>query len=175
MPKKQGGLGVGDLMIKNAALLFKWWWRYACEEGAIWRRVVQSLYEEDQNLLPIKKTTSLAGPWRDIKQIAWKESPTSRAFFENISVRVGKGSRVNFWLDKWAHKLTLRELFPMLFTLSSQQQEKISNMGWFEGQLWRWTLTWKRQPSPVEQQQIIELQVFLQQMQPTRDANDQLL
>ena len=24
-PKKQGGLGVGDPLIRNAALLFKWW------------------------------------------------------------------------------------------------------------------------------------------------------
>jgi len=34
-PKDQGGLGVGDLLIKNVALLFKWWWRYSCEEGAL--------------------------------------------------------------------------------------------------------------------------------------------
>ena len=27
-PKELGGLGVGDLIIKNAALLFKWWWRF---------------------------------------------------------------------------------------------------------------------------------------------------
>ncbi|XP_015934406.2 uncharacterized protein LOC107460547 [Arachis duranensis] len=26
-PKKLGGLGVGDAMIRNSALLFKWWWR----------------------------------------------------------------------------------------------------------------------------------------------------
>jgi len=83
-PKKQGGLGVGDPMIKNAALLFKRWWRFACEEGAIWRRVVHSLYEEDQILLPTKNAASLPGPWRDINQIAWKETPTSKAFFEHI-------------------------------------------------------------------------------------------
>jgi len=34
-PKEKGGLGVVDCMMKNAALLFKWWWRYACEEGAL--------------------------------------------------------------------------------------------------------------------------------------------
>jgi len=39
-PKDQGGLGVGDLLLKNAALLLKWWWRYTCEEGALWRRVI---------------------------------------------------------------------------------------------------------------------------------------
>ncbi|XP_016199813.1 uncharacterized protein LOC107640826 [Arachis ipaensis] len=31
-PKKLGGLGIGDAMIRNTALLFKWWWRFAKEE-----------------------------------------------------------------------------------------------------------------------------------------------
>ena len=174
-PKKQGGLGVGDPTLKNAALLFKWWWRFACEEGAMWRIVVQSLHEEDQILLPTKTAASIPGPWRDIKQIAWKETPTSKAFFEHISVRIGNGSRVKFWLDVWAHRKSLKELFPMLFTLSSQQSEIISNMGWFEGHLSRWTLSWKREPSAEEQEQISTLQAILQQQQPDRNAGDQLL
>jgi len=51
-PKKEGGLGIGDVTIKNAALLFKWWWRFACEEGAMWKTVIQSIHDEDQLLLP---------------------------------------------------------------------------------------------------------------------------
>ncbi|KAL4293935.1 hypothetical protein AHAS_Ahas18G0177800 [Arachis hypogaea] len=31
-PKKQGGLGVGDISLKNTALLFKLWWRFNKEE-----------------------------------------------------------------------------------------------------------------------------------------------
>lgn len=27
-PMKQGGLGIGYLYLKNASLLFKWWWRF---------------------------------------------------------------------------------------------------------------------------------------------------
>ena len=161
-PKKQGGLSVGDPMLKNAALLFKWWWRFACEEGAMWRRVVHSLHEEDQILLPTKNASSLPGPWKDIKKIAWKEIPTTKAFFEHISVRVGNGSKVKFWLDVWAHRKPLKEVFLMLFTLSSQQSEIITNMGWFEGHLWRWTLSWKREPLVEEQAQIFTLQELLQ-------------
>ena len=48
-------------------------------------------------------------------------------------------------------------------------------MGWFEGQLWRWTLTWKRQPSTEEQEHILALKELLQQLQLVRDASDQLL
>ena len=48
-------------------------------------------------------------------------------------------------------------------------------MGWFEGNLWRWTLSWKREPSVEEQEQISSLQAILQQQQPDRNASDQLL
>ena len=119
-PKNQGGLGVGDPLLKNAALLFKWWWRFACEEGVMWRRVVHSIHEEDQVLLPTKTASSLPGPWKDIKCIALEETLTTKAFFENISVRVGSGSRVRFWLEVWAHVKPLKEVFPRLFRLSSQ-------------------------------------------------------
>ena len=37
--RDKGGLGVGDIVVKNAALLFKWWWRYANEEEPFWKRV----------------------------------------------------------------------------------------------------------------------------------------
>jgi len=35
--KSKGGLGIGDIVSKNAALLFKWWWRFVTEEGALWK------------------------------------------------------------------------------------------------------------------------------------------
>jgi len=81
-PKEKGGLGVGDLLLKNAALLFKWWWRFACEEGALWRVVVQSLHEEDHVLLPGRTLSTLPGPWRDIKRLATEELPITKAFFQ---------------------------------------------------------------------------------------------
>lgn len=31
-PKKMGVLGVDDIIVKNAALLFKWWWRFCRRE-----------------------------------------------------------------------------------------------------------------------------------------------
>jgi len=43
---------VGDIVMKNSALLFKWWWRYACEDDSFWRRVVKSIHSEDKALIP---------------------------------------------------------------------------------------------------------------------------
>ncbi|XP_016206261.1 uncharacterized protein LOC107646598 [Arachis ipaensis] len=39
-PKKLGGLGVGDAMLRNIALLFKWWWRFSKEDRPLWKKVV---------------------------------------------------------------------------------------------------------------------------------------
>ena len=38
--KELGWLGVGDLVIKNAALLFKWWWHFSGSGMPLWKRVV---------------------------------------------------------------------------------------------------------------------------------------
>nr|XP_029145814.1 uncharacterized protein LOC114924701 [Arachis hypogaea] len=39
-PKKFGGLGVGDAMLRNTALLFKWWWHFSKEDCPLWKKVV---------------------------------------------------------------------------------------------------------------------------------------
>nr|XP_025617990.2 transmembrane 9 superfamily member 7 [Arachis hypogaea] len=41
-PKKAGGLGIGDAVIRNTALLFKWWWRFSKEDCPLWKKVVCS-------------------------------------------------------------------------------------------------------------------------------------
>jgi len=48
-------------------------------------------------------------------------------------------------------------------------------MGWFEGGVWRWTLSWKRQLSTVELQHTTELCNLLQQYPPARSKNHSVL
>jgi hypothetical protein len=43
-PIREGGLGIRNLKCFNRALLGKWLWRYACEPGAWWRKVVEAKY-----------------------------------------------------------------------------------------------------------------------------------
>ncbi|XP_022765899.1 uncharacterized protein LOC111310750 [Durio zibethinus] len=40
-PKKFGGLSIRNLVVKNEALLAKWWWRFAYEPTSLWRRVAK--------------------------------------------------------------------------------------------------------------------------------------
>jgi len=172
-PKNEGGLGVGDLLLKNAALLFKWWWRYTCEEGSMWRKVIQSLYDEDNVLLPGKAIPTVPGPWRAIK-LTMDDNPSSKAFFGNLSIKLGNGRRVKFWQDVWLLSRPLKAEFPRLFRKSSQQNDFIANMGWYEGTTWRWTLAWNREFTLADQQQLERLLDMLQHHYPTRQSDDSI-
>ena len=41
-PKSKGGLGVGNLLKRNLALLGKWLWRFPLEQEALWHLVIAS-------------------------------------------------------------------------------------------------------------------------------------
>nr|GEU93941.1 RNA-directed DNA polymerase, eukaryota [Tanacetum cinerariifolium] len=43
--KKNGGLGVSSFHALNRALLLKWVWRFISQDGSLWFRVIQALYE----------------------------------------------------------------------------------------------------------------------------------
>lgn len=48
-PKSCGGLGLGNIEYKNAALLVKWWWRFGDEREALWRKVIADKYGVDNS------------------------------------------------------------------------------------------------------------------------------
>jgi len=173
-PKKKGGLGVADCTLKNAALLFKWWWRFACEEGSLWKRIVTSIHEDDLTILPSTTRSRLPSPWSDIRKLATTETPVKKAFFQNARVCVGEGTKVKFWEDYWAGEAPLKQTFPDLYEVSSQQKERISNMGWFEGETWRWVLSWKRMLTQVESNAEQQLHNILQLHYPSRYTSDRL-
>ena len=68
----------------------------------------------------------------------------------------------------------LQIAFQRLFSNSSQKKETISNMSWFEGLTWRWTLSWTRELTHEEQHQLIELQDILGHHHPVRNERDRV-
>ncbi|KAL5578918.1 hypothetical protein UlMin_011360 [Ulmus minor] len=48
-PKEYGGLGIGNLMPRNKALLGKWLWRFPLEQHSLWAAVIRSKYGLDRN------------------------------------------------------------------------------------------------------------------------------
>ncbi|XP_057744672.1 uncharacterized protein LOC130962481 [Arachis stenosperma] len=50
-PKKVGGLGVGDVVLRNTTLLFKWWWRFSKEDCLLWKKIVYSCNNLNPNVM----------------------------------------------------------------------------------------------------------------------------
>ena len=120
--QNKGGLGVGYRLVENEALLFKWWWRYACEEGASWRKVINSTHNEDLAALPTNSLTNMLGPWKEIKRLALEPQPLQIAFFQNLRMQLGEGTKISFWIDIWTDGASLKSIYRRLYEVSSQQQ-----------------------------------------------------
>ena len=171
-PKGRGGLGVRDIAMKNAALLFKWWWRYACEEDSLWRRVIQSVHNEDQAALPSYSASKIPGPWQSIQGLLSEKQNISRTFLKHLNLTIENGTKTRFWEAQWLGDYSLQEKFPDLFKVSTQQTTLIATMGWFEGHMWKWALAWKRELVQVECQQAEEMVSSLEGHHPLLSQED---
>jgi hypothetical protein len=58
---------------------------------------------------------------------------------------VGNGQLTSFWHEVWVGNQSLATRFPRLFSVSEQQQWKISQMGRIVVTGWRWDLVWRRE------------------------------
>ncbi|XP_016206133.1 uncharacterized protein LOC107646461 [Arachis ipaensis] len=120
-PKKFGGLGVGDAMIRNASLLFKWWWRFVKEDCPLWKKVVYSCNNLRPNeLLSTQVLPIRGGPWKDICHIEFKEQHLRDRMITSLAIEIGDGRMTRFWEDVWLHCGSLKDRFPRFFSVSNQ-------------------------------------------------------
>ena len=49
LPKVYGGLGLGNLVLQNKALLFKWLKRFPLEKDSLWYAVIKSKFDLNNN------------------------------------------------------------------------------------------------------------------------------
>lgn len=52
--KEQGSLGIGNLVLRNQALLGKWLWRFPLEHGSRWHSIISSIYGLKDNVCDSK-------------------------------------------------------------------------------------------------------------------------
>ncbi|KAL5577599.1 hypothetical protein UlMin_019298 [Ulmus minor] len=95
-PKELGGLGIGNLILRNKALLGKWLWRFPLEQHTLWAAVIRSKYGLDRNGWDTNRVTvgSFRNPWKFISQgISNLSSHTKWV--------VGRGDHILFWHYNW--------------------------------------------------------------------------
>jgi len=113
---------VRDLRLFNVALLGKWLWRYMNEKDSLWRRVVRSKYGDNGlGCYPSRpKGAYRQSLWRFIHE-GWGR------FYQVFSFRVGVGSSISFWHDRWCEESPLRDLFPSLYVLAVNRDASIAD------------------------------------------------
>jgi hypothetical protein len=62
-------------------------------------------------------------------------------------MRLGRGNKIRFWFDKWLIYCPLKDIQYIrgFFWVSAQRFDTVSNMGFWEENLWHWNLLRRRQ------------------------------
>lgn len=121
-PIDQGGLEIGKVKERNKALVSKWFWRFPRERSSLWAKVVSSIHgiAENQWNAGIFYRVSYRSPWKFIHS-------NLPSFQDHIYIRVGNGSSIRFWEDKWIGDQPLAIVFPELYRVSSGKHLFISS------------------------------------------------
>jgi hypothetical protein len=144
-PKKDGGLGVKNLMLFNVSLLAKWRWRLLSERDSEWARVLVARYGDVRRpSLNVSRPTKVSLWWKDLVGIGCLRGVEADWIQEAFVKKVGNGGCTSFWHDAWIGEGTLREAFPRLFSISTQSQATIQEVGGWTNGHWRWNFEWRR-------------------------------
>ncbi|WKA12713.1 hypothetical protein VitviT2T_030072 [Vitis vinifera] len=122
--KEKERLGLRKIVQLNKALLGKWVWRFARAKDEMWKRVLVAKYEQEEFGWRTKKTNGAfgVGLWKEImKEAYW--------CWNNMTLKVGKGTKIRFWKDTWCGDVELARRFPQLFNVAAQKSATV-------GELW---------------------------------------
>ncbi|KAF5793118.1 putative RNA-directed DNA polymerase [Helianthus annuus] len=120
-PVEQGGLGIGSLTATNKALMVKWCVRFKNESSHFWVRVIKAIHEGIRGKSPIPLKGSIGGVWKNIVNMGRKSSHQHIDVQNKLTLKLGCGNNVYFWLDKWLGNFTLRARYPNLFMRESNK------------------------------------------------------
>ena len=121
-PRIYGGLAVGDIIIKNAALLFKWWWRFSDQSNALWKQIIWSNhYSQCENVDVVPTMDRIGDLWGQITSNKGYGNEILEVISKGMWRKVGDGSSVLFWEHKWLRETPLKDRFPRLYQISNQR------------------------------------------------------
>lgn len=149
LPKLLGGLGIGSLLHRNLALLYKWLWRFFNEPKALWRNIIVDKYGYGPNFTPTDLTIPrLGGPWKQICKSVLSHPVTKQFAPTKMRKAVGRGNNTLFWQDLWVGDKTLKTLFPRPYSITTNPSATIESLGIWDGHEWHWLFAWRRSLRP---------------------------
>ncbi|KAJ9693692.1 hypothetical protein PVL29_009580 [Vitis rotundifolia] len=121
--KEKGGLGLRKITVLNKALLGKWVWRFAIEKDNLWKKVLVVKYGQEGlgwRTNEVRGSYGM-GVWKEImKEACW--------CWDKFQFKVGKGTKIKFWINHWCGNATLSQIFPQLFPLADQKNVTINEV-----------------------------------------------
>lgn len=176
IPKHLGGLGLRNLNLKNLGLLLKWWWRFSKDDESLWKRILKSTQSIESNYASFDcfkniRMSTFSEINRAMKQYQWLQPLVQ----SNLSVKIGSGESILFWHDRWVEARPLKESFQRLFSVSSQQNNKISEMGEWVDSEWRWSFHWRRNLYSWEVEDLRTLKVVILSQQPRLNKEEEVM
>ncbi|KAF6135944.1 hypothetical protein GIB67_006836 [Kingdonia uniflora] len=101
----------------NEALLGKWLWGFGLKNDGSWKIVIISRFGVKEFGWSSREVVESfgCGVWRGVMKI-------SEIFGKKGRIKVGVGSRVRFWEDRWLLDSSVKELYPLLFCLSDNHE-----------------------------------------------------
>ncbi|GKV16979.1 hypothetical protein SLEP1_g27539 [Rubroshorea leprosula] len=173
--KHLGGLGVKDLRKFNLALLGKWWGRLVRDDKGLWGKVIFEKYGKvrDPSYNWLREGFNCGSSWwRDICRLSDMEDNNKGWLADGLEIRVGDGKDTSFWWDEWCGGVCLANKFPRLYLISAGKDKKISQMGKWQHDLWKWDLEWRRNLFSWEEQQEAALKAEIQDTKIERGKSD---
>ena len=176
LPKELGGLGVGNILHKNLILLFKWWWRFSETDNSLWKRIIKSVHNiqgEKASLTNFSKAKT--GIWANLLTDDPGTVKVRKIIQEGMSLRVGDGTSILFWHDRWCEIGVLKDIYPRLFTVSLQKNCEVCQMGEWVENSWVWNLDWRRRLYEWEMEEVRTMQIIIDQNKPKRELHQGVL
>jgi hypothetical protein len=142
-PYEFGGLGVKDLRLQGLALRVRWEWL---------------------------RRTDLGRPWQGLPH--WKDRLAGEVFASLVKIKVGKGDRVLFWVDKWLDGCCIRDIAPVV--LNSVSTRRRNNRTVQEAlALDKWTTDIIGDLSPEGFLQYVQLSIAILNVERNQEEQDQ--
>ncbi|XP_059441847.1 uncharacterized mitochondrial protein AtMg00310-like [Corylus avellana] len=155
--KSQGCMGFRDLIIFNQALLAKQCWKLGTSQDSLTARILKAKYHPNCTILEAQMGPKPSFAWRSIQGAC-------KVVSDGLIWRVGDGSNVWIWGDKWLHNPStyMVKSPPKVLNAEAKVKELIDH----EGQGWKLTLL--REIFTLEDQVAIQLVPFSCLNQPDK-------
>ena len=115
-----GGLGIIDLDLQNKCLLSKWLFKLINEEGT-WQSILRNKYLINKTITQVEHMPGDSHFWADLLGV--------KDIFLRLGLfKIGDGTQVRFWEDKWRGNATFKELFSGLYDIVRKKRAYVASV-----------------------------------------------